>query len=90
MNWKKSIGIFEAKTRFSQICDQVSHSGQPLLVERRGQPLVMITPVILPENSGGKDILSAWKKWEREHPEDSTDFPDVTALRVPKEVTFLD
>ena len=90
MELKKSIGIFEAKTHFSQICDQVSHSGQPLLVERRGKPLVMITPVALPENNREKDILTTWEEWESAHPEDLSDFPDVTTLRVAKDIPALD
>lgn len=39
------IGIFEAKTRLSEICDTVSRSGEAVIVTRRGQPLVRIEPV---------------------------------------------
>ena len=84
MNARNKIGIFEAKTHFSQLCDQVNRSGQSMLVERRGKALVVIAPV--PPNPSNNDggILSAWKKWASEHPEDTTDFPDVTRLRNSK------
>ena len=41
----KTIGLFEAKTKFSEICDQVSKSGEAVTVTRRGQPLVRIDPL---------------------------------------------
>ncbi|MDX1388038.1 MAG: type II toxin-antitoxin system Phd/YefM family antitoxin [Acidobacteriota bacterium] len=41
----KTVGIFEAKTRLSEICDEVARSGQGVVVTRRGKPLVRIDPV---------------------------------------------
>ncbi len=41
----KHIGLFEAKTRLSEICDQVMKQRQPVLITRRGKPLVRIDPV---------------------------------------------
>jgi prevent-host-death family protein len=41
----KTIGIFEAKTRLSEICDEVARSGIGVVVTRRGKPLVRIDPV---------------------------------------------
>ena len=41
----KTVGIFEAKTRLSEICDEVARSGASVLVTRRGKPLVRIEPV---------------------------------------------
>jgi len=41
----KTIGLFEAKTKFSAICEQVASRGVPVLVTRRGKPLVRIDPV---------------------------------------------
>jgi prevent-host-death family protein len=41
----KTVGIFEAKTRLSEICDEVARSGQSVVVTRRGKPLVRIDPV---------------------------------------------
>jgi prevent-host-death family protein len=39
------IGLFEAKTRLSEICDEVSRSGDSVVITRRGKPLVRIDPV---------------------------------------------
>lgn len=41
----KTIGIFDAKTRLAEICDEVSRSRQPVTVTRRGEPLVRIDPI---------------------------------------------
>lgn len=41
----KTIGIFEAKTKLSDICAQVAATGEPVLVTRRGHPMVRIDPI---------------------------------------------
>ena len=41
----KSVGLFEAKTRLSEICEQVSKTGEAVTVTRRGKPLVRIDPI---------------------------------------------
>ena len=41
----RTIGIFEVKTRLSEICDEVARSGNSVVVTRRGKPLVRIDPV---------------------------------------------
>ena len=40
----KRIGIFEAKTRLSEVCEAVAASGESLTVTKRGKPLVRIEP----------------------------------------------
>jgi prevent-host-death family protein len=47
----KNVGLFDAKNRFSEICEQVSQTGEPLIVTRRGRPLVRIVPVEREEGS---------------------------------------
>ena len=86
----KTIGIFEAKTHFSQLCDQVCQSGQPLVVERRGKALIMISPVDPIHRQEGPDILSAWQRWTEEHPSEDPDFPDVCSLRSNKDALQFD
>jgi prevent-host-death family protein len=44
----KEIGMFEAKTRFSEIARLVQQTGQPVRVTNRGQEMVDITPVSKP------------------------------------------
>ena len=87
MNLTNTIGIFEAKTHFSQLCDQVNRSGQALLVERRGKALVMISPIPSIQGQDKEDILAAWQRWTTEHPGEEDEFPDVSALRINKKTS---
>ena len=41
----RTIGIFEAKTKLSDICDEVARTGMPVMVTRRGTALVRIDPI---------------------------------------------
>ena len=41
----KTIGLFEAKTKLSEICLHVAEAGDPVVVTRRGKPLVRIEPM---------------------------------------------
>jgi hypothetical protein len=38
----------------------------------------------------GEDILSAWERWTKEHPEEDQDFPDVSKLRLNKDALRFD
>ena len=40
----EQIGMFDAKTRFSEIVEQVQATGQPVTVTNRGKPVVDIIP----------------------------------------------
>lgn len=40
-----TIGIFEAKSKLSQICEQVHETHEPVLITKRGMPLVKIEPI---------------------------------------------
>jgi prevent-host-death family protein len=40
----EQIGIFEAKTHFSEVVDRVVREGRTITVTRRGEPVVDITP----------------------------------------------
>ena len=46
--------MFEAKTRLSEICDEISRSGDSVVITRRGKPLVRIDPV-------ESDKFSVWE-----------------------------
>ncbi len=39
----KTYGVFEAKTRFSELVDQASR-GEEVLITRRGQPVARLVP----------------------------------------------
>ena len=56
-----TLGIYEAKTRLSEICERVAHTGEPVVVTRRGIPLVQIRPL------GSQDGIGStvWESRER-------------------------
>lgn len=58
----KSVGLFEAKTKFSEICDDVVRTCEPVTITRRGRPVVRIVPV--------EHILDRWMAYKERHPED--------------------
>lgn len=73
----KSIGIFEAKTHFPGICDEIVASGTPVTVSRRGKPLVVISPVPAESQSEREDIVAATARWQAASGAEDEDFPDV-------------
>ncbi|NBB79293.1 MAG: hypothetical protein GVY36_07605 [Verrucomicrobia bacterium] len=82
----EAIGIFEAKTKFPGICDEVVRSGSPVMVSRRGKPLVIISPVTQQAGPNQGGIADDWAAWEQAHPQsDDADFPEVWKLRHSRE-----
>ena len=41
----EEIGMFDAKTRFSEIAKRVKETGQPIRITNRGEEMVDIVPV---------------------------------------------
>jgi prevent-host-death family protein len=41
---REQVGIFEAKTHFSEIVERILRDGRTIVVTRRGQPVVEISP----------------------------------------------
>lgn len=72
----EEVGIFEAKTKLSSLCERVARTGMPILVNKRGKPLVVISP---PEPVCGpsRDVLEAWRDWTSAEDPDAPDFPEV-------------
>ena len=67
------IGLFEAKTKFSELCQQVAAKREPVVVTRRGKPLVKIEPV----RRARSKTLSVWDlraRHVREHGPMTEDF----------------
>ena len=50
----RTVGMFEAKAKLSEICDEVSRTGESVTVTRRGIPLVRIDPL-------ASDSFSVWE-----------------------------
>ena len=41
----KTIGLFEAKTRLSELCGKVAETGEVYTITRRGKPIARIEPI---------------------------------------------
>ena len=82
----KMVGVFEAKTRLSEICEAVASSGEPVTVTRRGKPLVRIDPL----EEGPATIRERREAYMTEHgageKPDGVDF--VPAKRAEDQVDF--
>ncbi len=70
----KSLGLFEVKTKFSQVCEEVVETGEAVTVTRRGRPLVRIEPAATPVLT----IKERRARYDAEHaaqePADAADF----------------
>jgi prevent-host-death family protein len=67
------IGLFEAKTKFSEICEEVATKHKAVVITRRGKPLVRIGPV----SEGRREAASVWgrrAKYEERHGRATEDF----------------
>lgn len=61
-----SIGLFEAKTKLSELCEQVAKRRQGVVITRRGRPLVRIEPVG-PGQGMSSSVWDSRDDWERRH-----------------------
>ena len=70
----KAIGIFEAKTKLSEICETVAVSGEAYMVTKRGRPLVRIEPVHEQPLSVVERRAAYMAKYGDAEPDDPVDF----------------
>lgn len=80
----KEIGIFEAKTKLSEICARVAETQEEYVVTRRGKPIARILPPLPEEKPKRRNIIEDMAETERLYgpmPEDEPDFPDVWLMR---------
>lgn len=64
----KTLGIFEIKTRLSQICDEVVRTGEAVLITKRGKPYVKINPLYEPNKApGGSMVWEARDEYIKNH-----------------------
>ncbi len=61
-----TIGLFEAKTKLSELCEQVAKRREPVVITRRGRPLVRIEPVGA-GNGMSSSVWDARAAWEKKH-----------------------
>ncbi|MEM8868309.1 MAG: type II toxin-antitoxin system Phd/YefM family antitoxin [Verrucomicrobiota bacterium] len=39
------VALYDAKNRLSELCNQVSKTGEPCVISRRGKPVVKLVPI---------------------------------------------
>jgi prevent-host-death family protein len=58
----RAIGIFEIKTKLSQICEDVARTNEEVLVTKRGKPFVRIVPLST-KAVGGSEVWEARERY---------------------------
>jgi prevent-host-death family protein len=73
----KAIGVFEVKNKLSEICETVARTSEPVLVTRRGEPLVQIQPISNPgeKSSVWSTVKESRKKYGPLKDEDDFELP---------------
>src|SRR6266487_2937131 len=61
-----TIGLFEAKTKLSELCEQVAKRREAVVITRRGRPLVRIEPVG-PGKGMSSSVWDSRAAWEKKH-----------------------
>ncbi len=61
-----TIGLFEAKTKLSELCEQVARRREAVIITRRGRPLVRIEP-IGPGKGVSSSVWDSRDAWEKKH-----------------------
>ena len=70
----KTVGIFEAKTKLSEICETVAGSGEACVVTKRGRPLVRIEPIREEPSSIMARRAAYMAEYGHAEPDDEVDF----------------
>lgn len=71
----KTIGVFEAKTKLSELCEEVVRTGERVVISRRGRPLVQIAPLPEQDRREGESVWDTVRKVDKEF-ENEQDGPD--------------
>ena len=77
---KETIGIFEAKTKLSEICTHVEEGSAEYVITRRGRAVARIVPLRGDKSPERGGIRSRMRQTEKEHgsiSDDAGDFPEV-------------
>jgi len=67
------IGLFEAKTKLSELCDRVASKGETIIISRRGKPVAKIGPV-QPNRASRTSVWDVRADYEKKHGGLSEDF----------------
>jgi prevent-host-death family protein len=86
----KTLGLFEAKNKFSEVCDSVARTGEPVVVTRRGHALVRIMPVV--DKPHGSAVWTAFRESRAKYGEPTEEFkvPERTSTHRPDPLSDLD
>lgn len=60
MYYMRVVKLYDAKNRFSELCETVARSGEPCLVTRRGKPIVRLVPALTVADKAGSFPASVW------------------------------
>jgi prevent-host-death family protein len=77
----KTIGIFEAKTKLSEICEEVARTHVPVMITRRGAALVSIEPVAEPRLTIRERRAAYLTTHGAEEKDDAKDFEPTSRSR---------
>ena len=83
-----AVGLFEAKTKFSELCERVAKSRESITVTRRGEPLVMIIPTT--EKRAPKSVWESRRSFEAAHGRLNEKFVPPRRLKTRKRDNPLD
>lgn len=87
---KKTLGLFEAKTKLSELCEQVARTREGVTITRRGKPLVRILPVDDQPPSILERRRAYMKLHARREPDDAEDFEPQPRARDTSEFDLPD
>ncbi|MFO7725157.1 MAG: type II toxin-antitoxin system prevent-host-death family antitoxin [Oceanipulchritudo sp.] len=82
---KETIGIFEAKTKLSELCTRVEEGSAEYVITRRGRAVARIVPMQEDRAGRGHGIRERMRLTEHQHgslAEAEADFPDVWKARL--------
>jgi prevent-host-death family protein len=65
MRIERSVGAYEAKTKLSQLLDEVA-KGQSITITKHGVPVARLVPVESIDRQKIKDEIDAFRKWRKE------------------------
>ena len=71
----KTIGVYEAKTKISEICETVKKTHEPVVITKRGIPMVKITSI---EDSEEQSYI-----WEKHKKYTKTNGPISEEITLP-------
>jgi len=86
----KTVGLFEAKTKLSELCAYVAEAGDSVVVTRRGKPWVRIDPIIEKNLTIRERRADYMVRYGKEEKRDKQDFAAPARRKDPPRNIDLD